>query len=189
MASDITLGLMIGIHHDPAPQAVIESLTQAQVTISASDKSGFDLSFAVSKSSPIVTDLLPNGFFDPPTRTIITVTIGGQRIVLIDGVITTQEMVPSDEPGKAVLSVKGEDLTRMMNILDLSGFPFPCLPAELRVALMLAKYTVPFGIVPIVMPSILFDIPNPLVTIPGQQGTDLSYINELAKMAGYTFFV
>src|ERR1700739_888091 len=97
MASDITLGLLVGMAQEQAPREVMESLTQAQVKIDAKGKSGFDLSFAVSKTSPLITDMLPTGYFDPPPRIIITVTIYGQRIVLMDGVIATQEMVPSDE--------------------------------------------------------------------------------------------
>ncbi len=189
MPSDITLGLLVGLAKEPAPQQVMESLTQAQVSIATNDKSGFDLSFAVSKTSPILTDLLPSGYFDPPTRIIITVTIYGEQIVLMDGVITTQEMVPSDESGKSVLSLKGEDVSRMMDVVDFSGFPFPCLAPELRVLTMLAKYIPLYGIVPLIMPSILFDIPNPMVRIPGQVGTDLKYIQRLAELAGYTFFV
>lgn len=189
MPSDITLGLLVGLAQEPAPPQVMESLTQAQVSIGAKDKSGFDLSFAVSKTSPILTDLLPSGYFDPPTRIIITVTIYGEQIALMDGVITAQEMVPSDEAGKSVLSLKGEDVSRMMDLIDLSGFPFPCLSPELRVLTMLAKYIPVYGIVPLIMPSILFDIPNPMVRIPGQAGTDLKYIQRLAELAGYTFFV
>ena len=45
--------------------------------------------------------------------------------MLMDGVITHHEMAPSDEPGKSVLSVKGEDLTRMMDLIDMTGFPYP----------------------------------------------------------------
>ena len=52
----------------------------------------------------------------------------------MDGVITQQDVVPSDESGKSVLSIKGEDLTRMMDVIDLSGFPYPAMPAEARVA-------------------------------------------------------
>lgn len=189
MPSDITLGLLVGMAKEPAPQQVLESLTQAQVSIAAKGKSGFDLSFAVSKTSPILTDLLPSGYFDPPTRIIITVTIRGQQSVLMDGVITTQEMVPSDEAGKSVLSLKGEDVSRMMDLVDLSGFPFFCLPAEARVALMLAKYIPFFGIIPVIVPSVLIDIPNPLMLIPAQSGTDLEYIEQLAHTVGYTFFV
>ena len=61
MPSEITLGLLVGMAKHPAPQQVMESLTQVQVSIAAKGKSGFDLSFAVSKSSPIMTDLLPPG--------------------------------------------------------------------------------------------------------------------------------
>lgn len=189
MASDITLGLLVGMAQEQAPPLVMESLTQAQVKIDAQGKSGFDLSFAVSKTSPIITDMLPTGYFDPPTRIIITVTIFGEQIVLMDGVIATQEMVPSDEAGKSVLSIKGEDVSRMMDLVDLSGFPFPCLPPELCILVMLAKYMPFYGIVPLIIPSILLDIPNPLVRIPAQVGTDLKYIEKLADMAGYTFFV
>ena len=189
MPSEITLGLQVGLGGDPAPREVMESLTQAQVSIAAKDKSGFDLSFAVSKTSPLVTDLLPSGYFDPPTRIIITVTIRGEQTTLIDGVITTQEVVPSDEAGKSVLSIKGEDVSRIMDLVDLTGFPFPGLAPELRVLTMLAKYKPFYGIVPLIIPSILFDVPNPMVRIPGQVGTDLQYIQRLAEMAGYTFFV
>src|SRR6202158_4794272 len=189
MASDITLGLLVGLALEPAPQQVMESLTQAQVSIAAKGKSGFDLSFAVSKTSPILTDLLPSGYFDPPTRIIITVTIRGEQTVLMDGVITTQEMVPSDEAGKSVLSLKGEDVSRMMDLIDLSGLPYFCLPLQIRVALILAKYIPLYGVVPLVMPSVVLDIPNPLVEIPTQEGTDLAYIEALAREIGYTFFV
>lgn len=189
MPSDITLGLLVGMAKQPAPQQVLESLTQAQVSIAAKGKSGFDLSFAVSKTSPILTDLLPSGYFDPPTRIIITVTISGEQTVLMDGVITTQEMVPSDEAGKSVLSLKGEDVSRMMDLFDLTGLPYFCLPAEARVAVMIAKYIPVFGIIPLIIPSILLDVPNPLLDIPTQEGTDLAYIEQLAKEVGYTFFI
>jgi hypothetical protein len=189
MASDITLGLLFGMGLQPAPQQVMESLTQVQVTVASKGKSGFDLSFAVSKASPIMTDLLPNGYFDPPTRVIITVTIQGELSVLMDGVITAQEMVPSDEAGKSVLSIKGQDVSQMMELIDLSGLPYPCMPAEARVALILAKYAPLYGVIPLVIPSVLLDVPNPLDEIPTQAGTDLEYIESLAQTVGYSFFI
>ena len=62
-------------------------------------------------------------------------------------------MVPSDEPGKSVLSIKGDDLTRMLDVVDLSGFPWPAMPAEARVALAVAKYMPLYGIVPLLCPA------------------------------------
>ena len=190
MASELTLSLLIGgTNPQPAPRVVIESLVSASVTVSTTGKSGFDLSFAVSTGSPLLTDLLPAGYFDPPTRVILVATMAGTATVLMDGVITFQEMVPNNEPGKSVLSIKGDDLTRMLDLIDLTGFPYPAMPAEARVALAVAKYAPLYGIVPLVMPSVLIDVPNPTVEIPAQRGTDLNYIKTLADRVGYVFFI
>src|SRR5260221_13586842 len=75
-----------------------------------------------------------------------------------------------------------------MGLQDFSGFPFPALPAEGRVLLLLAKYAI-LGIVPMVIPSVLIDVPIPTTIIPSQHGTDLEYINELADKVGYVFYV
>jgi hypothetical protein len=190
VASELTLSLLIGaVQPQPAPREVMESLVSASVTISATEKSGFDLSFAVSTRSPLLTDLLPAGYFDPPARVILVATMARTALVLMDGVITFQEMVPSDEPGKSVLSIKGDDLTRMLDLVDLTGFPWPAMPAEARVAIAVAKYIPLYGIVPLVMPSVLIDVPNPLSQIPVQRGTDLTYIKTLAARVGYVFFI
>ncbi|MGO8892170.1 MAG: hypothetical protein ACLP8X_01245 [Streptosporangiaceae bacterium] len=190
MPSDLTLSLLMGpVKPEPVARPVIESLVSASVNISATGTSGFDLTFAVSKGSPLLTDLLPSGYFDPPARVILVATLAGTVHVLMDGVITLQEMVPADEPGQSVLSVKGEDLTRMLDLVDLSGFPYPCMPAPARVALAVAKYIPLYGIVPVVMPSVLMDVPNPVEEIPLQEGTDLDYIQALAAEAGYVFFI
>ncbi|MEO7360523.1 MAG: hypothetical protein ABI120_09335, partial [Gemmatimonadaceae bacterium] len=62
------------------------------------------------------------------------------------------------------------------------------MPAEARVLLMLAKYAL-FGVVPLVIPSILIDVPIPIDRIPRQQGSDLNYIRMLARDVGYTFYL
>jgi hypothetical protein len=188
MPSDVTLSLRIGLTDpQPAPREVMEALTQVQVQAGGSGRGGFDLTFALSRRSTIATRLLPTGFFDPPTRVIISVVVKGAETVLMDGVIAQQEVVPSDEAGRSVLSVKGEDLTRMLDLIDLSGFPFPGLPVHARVAIMIAKYAPLYQIVPLVVPSVLFEVPNPLVKVPPQRGTDYTYITQLAARAGYMF--
>ena len=57
------------------------------------------------------------------------------------------------------------------------------MPGEARVALILAKYAV-LGVVPIVIPTILFDVPIPTDRIPTQKGTDLEYLEPLAEPVG-----
>jgi hypothetical protein len=189
VADSFTLSLMVGgIVPSPAPKPVIDALTSVQVTTSAGQKSGFQLTFAVAKTSPVLRDLLPGGYFDPPSRVIVTTTLRGTPTPIMDGVITRHEFAPSNDPGQTKLTITGEDVSRMMDLIDFSGFPWPAMPAEARVAIMVAKYAM-YGIVPLVVPSVLIDVPNPLDDIPSQDGTDLAYITSLAETVGYVFYV
>jgi hypothetical protein len=189
VANSFTLSLSIGpLVPLPVPQSVIDALTDVQVTTASGQKSGFQLSFTVGKTSPVLRTLLPAGYFDPPSRVIITTTIRGTATPIVDGVITRHELAPSNDPGQTKLTITGEDVSRMMDLIDFSGFKWPAMPAEARVALMVAKYAM-YGIVPLVMPSVLVDVPNPVDDIPSQWGTDLAYINQLAENVGYVFYV
>ena len=188
MVKGINLTLMIGrIRTKAMPRSVIEAVRNVQVTTSAHGKSGFQIVFAVGKNSA-VNKLLLQGFFDPPRRVIILVTINGQAHVLIDGVITQHELTPSNQAGQSTLTITGEDLTRMMDRFDLTGIPFAALPPAARVLAMLRPYVV-YGIVPAVIPSLFVSVPNPVDEIPMQQGTDLQYINALANQVGYVFYI
>jgi hypothetical protein len=62
------------------------------------------------------------------------------------------------------------------------------MPAEARIALILLKYSL-FGVIPLVIPSVLLFVPLPIDQIPSQQGTDLQYIRYLAEQAGYVFYI
>lgn len=189
MLKGVYLTLMMGpAVAVPVPKAVADALTAVQVTSASGARSGFQLTFTLAKDSPLTTTLIPAGFFDPLIRVIIVVTVGGQPHVIMDGLITQQQVAASNEPGQTTLTVTGEDVSRAMDLIDFTGFPWPAMPAEARVALMIAKYAV-FGIIPAVIPSVLLDVPNPLEVIPKQQGTDFAYINRLADDVGYVFYV
>lgn len=172
----------------PAPRPVMEALLSAQVTVSAGQASGFQLTFALSKASLLNTALLPAGYFDPLTRVILMATVNGFPNVLIDGVITRHELAPSSEPGRSALTVTGEDLTRVMDLVELDGIPYPAMPAEVRVASIIGRYAI-YGMVPLIIPSPVPDVPNPLEKIPGHKGTDLAYVKGLAEEVGYVFYV
>jgi hypothetical protein len=173
----------------PVPQSVIDALTNVQVTVSSGQRSGFQLTFAIGKNSPLNTRLLPGGFFDAPNRVIIVATLNGTPNVLMDGVITQQTVAPSNEPGQSTLTVTGEDISRMMELVDLSGLiPYPGMPAEARVAAILVKYAM-YGVIPKVIPSISIFIENPIERIPYQEGNDFQYITSLASEVGYVFYM
>jgi hypothetical protein len=109
--------------------------------------------------------------------------------VLMDGVVTRHAVNASNEPGQMRLTVTGEDLSRLLDTVDLSWLiKYPAMPAEARVALILAKY-LPFGVTPVIVPSVNIDVPLPTEMIPSHMGTDLQYVTYLAKSVGYVFYV
>ena len=169
------------------PYEIAEAFESAEVReTSGKAKSGFSLTFAFGKGSGVRRQF-EAGFFDPPKRMSLVVVINGRRHVIADGVITQHELSASNEPGGSKLTVIGEDLTRLLDLIDFSWiFKYPALPAEARVLLILAKY-IPLGIVPLVIPSVNIDIPLPTSRIPSHLGTDLAYVSYLANSVGYVF--
>jgi len=191
MFKGIHLTLMIGPAVPvPAPRFVLDALQSVDITVNDTGPSVFQLRFNISKRSPLETLFLLTGGAAPISilRVVVMVTVGGAPSVLIDGVVTQQQMLPGADAAHSTLSITGEDLSVVMRQIDFSGFPFPATPAEGRVGLMLLKYAW-LGIVPMVIPSVMIDVPIPTNQIPSQQGTDFDYINELADKVGYVFYL
>lgn len=190
MLKGFYLTLMIGPAVPvPASQAVLDALTSVQVTTTAGARSAFQLTFKLDNRSPLHTlFLLSGGSVLPVIRIIIVVTINGTPEVLMDGVMTNQQVSPSEEEGISTLTVTGEDLSAVMDWIDFTGIPYPAMPAEARVALVIAKYAM-FGMIPVVIPSVLIDVPVPTNRIPIHQGTDLDYVTQLADEVGYVFYI
>lgn len=190
LLSGINLTLMIGPAVPVAVSSdVLNALTSVEVTSNTDGPSVFQLKFTVKKNSPIITlFLLASGAQIPLVRVVIYVTINGSPQVLMDGVVTDHQVTPGASGQNSTLTITGEDLTRVMDYIDLTGIPYPAMPPEARVLLALAKYAI-FGVIPLVIPSILIDVPVPLDRIPLQQGTDLAYVKKLADDVGYTFFI
>ena len=106
----------------------------------------------------------------------------------MDGIVKHTEVVPDAMQGSSQLVITGEDLSAVMDLIDFSGVPFPGMTPDVRVLTILGKYAM-FGIVPQVVPVITPDVEVPTERIPSQKGTDLAYIQQLAKDAGYVFYI
>jgi len=172
-----------------APQTVLDALESVKVTTKAVGTSGFELIFTIDVDSPLQTlFLLGGGAIPPIVRVVIAATVNGKTEVLIDGVMTNHHVGTDVQNGKTTLTVIGEDLTRVMDYFDTSGLPFPAMPAEAQVALLLVKYAL-LGVVPMIIPSVLIDVPLPIDRIPRQKGTDLKHIRRLADAVGYVFYL
>jgi len=194
LAKGIQLTILIGpVVPVPVPEVVMNALDSVQVTTAAGERSGFQMTFQFSSKSElntffIITGGQRSGLATPPLRIMLIVTLNGTPQPLFDGVMTNVEVQAgsSGSPGK--VTVTGEDLTKVMDMIDFSGLPYPGMPIEARVALICAKYAA-FGLIPLVIPALFPDVPIPVDRIPSHKGTDLSYIQQLAREVGYVFYI
>lgn len=172
----------------PAPRVVLDALREVTVeTGSGETQSGFELVFDVPRRSPLTTlFLLSGGASIPLLRVVVAVTVGGSTTVLMDGVVTHHEVQTGG--ATSTLRVKGKDLTAVMDLYPLDGLPYPAMSPAVRVLAAVAKYAA-LGVVPVVIPSIVEDVPLPVDRIPRHQGTDYAYVKALAEAAGHVFYL
>ena len=162
---------------------MLDALAEVEVKVERRRQSGFQLTFSIDKQSPLqILFLLTGGMPLLFMRVVLVATVNGVANVLIDGVITNNQIAPGDKGSNSTLTITGKDLTALMDQSDWSGFPFPACPPEARVALLLAKYAL-FGVVPLIIPSVLIDVPLPIDQIPEPAG-HRPPIHPLARRAG-----
>jgi hypothetical protein len=189
MPGALKLTLLVGPVPMPAPAEAVEALAEAKIVAGSGDTpSGFELTFDLAPRSPLRTLFLltGGGAAVPLLRVVLVVTFAGRATPVADGVVTHVEMVPG-AGGVGRLVVKGKDLSALMDLVEYTGLPFPAMPPAARVAMVLAKYAA-FGAVPMVIPSVVEDIPLPMQRTPTQKGTDYAYVKRLADECGHVFY-
>jgi hypothetical protein len=190
MLEGVHLTLMVGPAVPvPVPQSVVDALTSVEVTAQDEGVGGFSLSFTLSNRSVLPTlFLMAGGSPIPIVRVVLVATVSGTPHVLVDGLVTKTQVLPGGDAAHSTLQVIGEDLTTLMDKIELTGLPYPAMPGEAIAAVILAKYAV-LGVVPLIVPSIMLDVPIPTSRIPTQKGTDLEYLRYLADRVGYVFYL
>lgn len=172
----------------PAPPQLLEALERVEVQHSDEGRSGFQLTFKVGRSETDVLDyfLLVTPLLRPFSRLVLVVTFNAFPQVLFDGFITRQELAPSQEPGGTRLTVTGEDVGVMLD-LEEKSVEHPAQDETVIALKLIASYA-QYGLIPTVIPPLVLDIPLPTERIPVQQGTDWSYLQQMAARHAYVFY-
>jgi hypothetical protein len=174
----------------PAPPTMIEALSSVEVSHSDDRQSGFQIMFSIGRSGPLdLLDypLVANPLLKPFNRVVIIVTFNAIPRVLMDGIITHQQMSPSDQPGASTFTITGEDVSVMMDREEKS-MQHPAQDETLIALKLIASYA-QYGLIPIVVPPLVIDPPMPIERVPVQQGTDLQYLKQMAARYAYVFYV
>ncbi|MEL6854853.1 MAG: hypothetical protein AAFO83_07050 [Cyanobacteria bacterium J06607_13] len=173
----------------PLPRALTESVASVEVTHNDEGRSGFQIVFQVGRDRTNYLDYphLRNDQLKPFSRVIVVVTLGPFPQVLMDGIITHQQLSPSNQSGGSTLTVTGEDVSIMMD-REEKTVEHPAQPEKAIATKIIAQYA-QYGLTPKIIPPPTLDTPNPADRIPTQQGTDLSYLKDMARRYDYMFYV
>jgi hypothetical protein len=173
----------------PAGPQLLQALESVEVTLADEGRSGFRVTFRVGRGEADLLDysLLANPQLRPFSRVLLLVTFNALPEVLMDGVITRQELNPSEQPGASTLTVFGEDISVMMD-LEEKSVEHPAQDETIIATKIIASYA-QYGLIPTVIPPAALDIPLPIERTPVQQGTDLQYLQQMAGRHGYVFYV
>lgn len=174
----------------PAPPPLLEALESVTVTHNDQGRSGFQISFHAGRSGPrdLADDpllLLPQ--LRPFTRVVVIVVLNAIPRVLIDGIVTNQQYNPSNDVGASMITLTGEDVSLMMDLEEKIA-EHPAQPEPVIALEIIASYA-QYGLIPLVIPPGMIDVPIPIERTPVQHATDLAYLNELASRNGYVFYI
>lgn len=187
----IHLTLLIGpVVAVPAPPFLLQALQGVEVTQSDAGRSGFQITFQAGRSTPAsVLDypLLSSPLLRPFSRVILVVTVNATPRVLMDGVITHQQLLPSSEPGASTIAVTGEDISVMLDLEEHSAEHPAQNDATIATGILL-QYA-QYGLIPEVVPTAVDEPPLPIERVSVQQGTDLAFLQQLAARHAYVFHV
>jgi hypothetical protein len=174
----------------PAPPLLTEALQSVEVTHDDAGRSGFQLTFQAGRGGPLgLTDypLLSSPLLRPFNRAILIVTINAMPRVLMDGIITHQQLDPGSAPSAATLTVTGEDVSLMMDLEEKST-EHPAQSEAMIAAKIILGYA-RYGLIPQVIPPASVDLPLPIERTPVQRDTDLAYLQQMAGRYGYVVYV
>ncbi|GAC1503578.1 MAG: hypothetical protein NVS2B14_16320 [Chamaesiphon sp.] len=187
----INLTVLIGKNTPrSAPQLLIESLQNVEVTHSDEGYSGFQITFQVGRSGR--KDLLDYQLIKHPllkvfNRVILIITLGAKAQVLMDGIITNHEFTPSFTPGGSTFTITGDDVSVMMD-LEQKSVEHTAQDEAIIARVLIGNYP-KYGLIPEVIAPSFRDQPTQNERIPTQQGTDLDYLRTLARRFDYVFYV
>lgn len=152
----------------PLPRALTESVASVEVTHSDEARSGFQIVFQVGRDRKNYLDYphLRNAQLKPFSRVIIVVTLGPFPQVLMDGIITHQQLSPSNDSGGSTLTITGEDVSIMMDREEKTA-EHPAQQEKAIATKIIAQYA-QYGLVPKVISPPALDTPNPAERTPTQ---------------------
>lgn len=167
----------------PSKRELAEALQSVQITHSDEERSGFEVTFLTASNGIKGAEDLK-----PFSRVILMVTINAVQKVLMDGIITYQQLTPGSDPGTgSTLTVTGEDVSLMMDLHE-EAMPHPGQDAATIASSIISRYS-RYGITDGVVKPETINRPGVNQWTPRQRGTDLELLKNLAERYAFDFYI
>jgi hypothetical protein len=174
----------------PLPAPLAQAFQEAKVTTSDAGRSGFQITFRAGRGGPLAGldyPALASPQLRAFNRVILVATFSVVPRVIMDGVITRTELQPGERPGQAKVTITGEDVAVMLDMKEQTA-EHPAQDDPIIATKIILSYP-QLGMIPKVIPPPTLDPPIPIDRTPVQQGTDLDYLETMARRHGYVFYV
>ena len=192
LTSGVTLTLRLGKQKTkPAPRLLVDALQTVEVTHRDKGRAGFQIVFEVGRLGKAdVKDyqLIKHPVLTAGNRCIILITLNASTLVLMDGIITHQQLSPSAEPGASTFTITGEDVSVLMDRTK-SSVEHPAQDPKVIVEQLLGNYS-RYGVIPdVASPPKGVNAPSADRHTPVKFNSDLKHIWRLAGRYGYVFYI
>ncbi len=175
----------------PLPESALMAMASLEVTQSADGRSGLQAQFRAGRGASVAQaleyPLLSQPALKTGARIVVMLAVGIVPSVLFDGFITQSQLSPGTGQGDGTLAVTAEDLGVKMDQIERTEV-YPGLPVAAIAALVMARYAV-YGLVPLVIPPIVTEVPLPFDRPTTQGASDLAFLNSLATALDYVFTI
>jgi hypothetical protein len=166
----------------PVDYEVVDALESVEVTNRDRERDGFQLTFRVGKDSPVDYALVRGGLLDPPARVSLIVLFTGGPHVLINGIVTDHQLVPSNRPSASTLHVTGDDVGLELDFVERNAVFRNQSDADI-VRSIISNYSLKPDV------TDTTDVPTEQQRVTPQHSTDLEFVQGLAENNGFVFFV
>lgn len=189
LAAGIRLTLLIGPGFPvPAPASVLTAMKSVEIAVSDSERSGFELVFQAGRDPYIAGDspIVASPQLVAGARVVISATLGVQPVMLMDGIVQETQYDPGTEGG-GTYTLRGFDLTAAMDQEERSTTHPAQGPGDIARVILLRYAT--YGIIPDVVDPLGAERPNPVEWSPVQNGSDYSFLKNLAEQFDHIFTI
>lgn len=175
----------------PLPESALMAMASLEVTQSTNGRSGLQAQFRAGRGASIAEAMdyplmrLPG--LKAGARIVVMLAVGIVPTVLFDGFITQSQLSPGSGQGDGTLAVTAEDLGVKMDQVERNEV-YPGMPIVAIAALVMARYA-QYGLVPLVIPPIVAEVPLPIDRPTTQGASDLEFLTDLATSLDYVFTI